>query len=79
MPWDSTTQTARYNPLEKLPVLIDTEAKDDDPEGEGEGEAVYESHFILDWVEYKFTPPRYVGLTPDTREGELFAKKVQGP
>lgn len=33
VPWDSTTKTPEYNPLEKLPVLIpDT------------GKAVYESH-----------------------------------
>ncbi|KAK5198316.1 hypothetical protein LTR92_002561 [Exophiala xenobiotica] len=74
VPWDSTTQTPQYNPLEKLPVLIDTEAGKD---SEDEGEAVYESHFILDWIEYNFAPPRYVSLTPDTKEGELFAKKVQ--
>lgn len=35
VPWDSTTQTPRYNPLEKLPVLI----LDD-------GKSVYESHYI---------------------------------
>lgn len=72
MPWDSTTQTPQYNPLEKLPVLIDPKAKDP------EDQAVYESHFILDWIEYKYQPPQHVHLTPTTKEGELFAKKVQG-
>ena len=72
VPWDSTTQTPQYNPLEKLPVLIDTEARTD------EDRSVYESHFILDWVEHKYPPPKYVSLTPDTKEGELFAKKIQG-
>ena len=72
VPWDSTTQTPGYNPLEKLPVLIDTEAKDT------EDGAVYESHFILDWIEYRFASPQYVSLMPDSKEGELFAKKVQG-
>ncbi|KAK4943485.1 hypothetical protein LTR10_016976 [Elasticomyces elasticus] len=71
VPWDKTTQTPQYNPLEKLPVLIDTETKDP------EDDAVYESHFILDWIEYKYRPPQYVSLTPNTRDGELFAKKVQ--
>ncbi|KAI1620605.1 glutathione S-transferase domain-containing protein [Exophiala viscosa] len=71
VPWDKTTQTPQYNPLEKLPVLIDTEAKDP------EDGSVYESHFILDWIEYKYRAPEYVSLTPDTRDGELFAKKVQ--
>jgi glutathione S-transferase len=72
VPWDSTTQTPQYNPLEKLPVLIDTEAQDT------EDGAVYESHFILDWIEYKYPPPEYVSLTPKTKAGDLFAKKVQG-
>jgi glutathione S-transferase len=40
VPWDSTTETPQYNPLEKLPVLI---GKD--------GKAVYESHYILEWLE----------------------------
>ncbi|KAJ9603445.1 hypothetical protein H2200_012223 [Cladophialophora chaetospira] len=71
VPWDRTTQTPQYNPLEKLPVLIDTEAQTD------EDRSVYESHFILDWVEHKFPPPEYVSLTPDTKGDELFAKKVQ--
>lgn len=69
MPWDNTTQTPQHNPLEKLPVLFDTEDLDN---------AVYESHFILDWIEYKFPPPDYLALIPESRENELFAKKVQG-
>ena len=36
VPWDSTTQTPRHNPLEKLPVLILYD-----------GSSVYESRFIL--------------------------------
>ena len=72
VPWDSTTQTPQYNPLEKLPVLIDTEAQND------EDKSVYESHFILDYIEHRFPPPKYVSLAPHTKEGELFAKKVQG-
>jgi len=71
VPWDSTTKTPEFNPLEKLPVLIDSEA------GNTEDSAVYESHFILDWIEYKFGLPQYTSLTPNTKEGELFAKKVQ--
>lgn len=69
VPWDNTTQTPQHNPLEKLPVLFDTEDLDN---------AVYESHFILDWIEYKYPPPEYLGLIPETKENELFAKKVQG-
>lgn len=42
VPWDSTTQTPRYNPLEKLPVLV--------TEG---GEGIYESSYIMQWLELK--------------------------
>ena len=40
VPWDSTTQTPRHNPLEKLPVLL--------LEGGG---SVYESSYILEYLE----------------------------
>jgi glutathione S-transferase len=63
VPWDSTTKTKDYNPLEKLPVLI----PDD-------GEAVYESSFILEWIEAKYpNPPMF----PPTKEKELLAKQIQ--
>jgi glutathione S-transferase len=38
VPWDGTTKTPQYNPLEKLPVLI----------------LVYESSFILEYLEAKY-------------------------
>ena len=62
VPWNSTTATPRYNPLEKLPVLI--------PE---HGAAVYESSYILDWLELKFpaTP-----LLPPGVDGILAAKQL---
>lgn len=49
VPWDHTTTVPQHNPLEKLPVLI----CDD-------GSSVYESSYILEWLEAKFpTPPIY--------------------
>ena len=64
VPWDKTTQTPQYNPLEKLPVLIDSAT----------GKAVYESHFILDWIETKHpTPP----MLPADVDDRLFAKQVE--
>lgn len=63
VPWDSTTATPQYNPLEKLPVLI----LDD-------GSAVYESHYILDWLETKFPEKP---ILPRGVEEKLFAKKVE--
>ena len=62
VPWNSTTATPRYNPLEKLPVLIPDE-----------GEAVYESSYILDWLELKY--PQTPLLPPDV-DGILAAKKL---
>jgi glutathione S-transferase len=63
VPWDSTTETPAYNPLEKLPVLVL-------PDGRG----IYESRYILEWLEAKHpTPPL---LPPDT-EGRLAARQVE--
>ena len=42
VPWDSTTSTPRYNPLEKLPILILED-----------GSSVYESSLILQYLEWK--------------------------
>ena len=66
VPWDSTTNTPQHNPLEKLPVLIPNE-----------GKPVYESHFILEWLEAKYPPPRYYGIHPRTQDDLLFAKQVE--
>ncbi|KAK5111026.1 hypothetical protein LTR62_005401 [Meristemomyces frigidus] len=63
VPWDSTTATPQYNPLEKLPVLI----LDD-------GTAIYESHFILEWLETKYPEP---SILPKDVNGRLFAKQVE--
>ena len=63
VPWNSTTATPRYNPLEKLPVLI----LDD-------GRSVYESRYILEWIEAKHpTPP----MLPDDLDERLFARQVE--
>lgn len=65
VPWDSTTATPTYNPLEKLPVLI----LDD-------GTAVYESHFILEWIEAKY--PDHPLLPPvDNVDERLLAKQIE--
>jgi len=66
VPWDSTTETPQWNPLEKLPVLI----SDDDKI------AVYESHYILEWLEAKFA--RVPLLPPlDEIDTRLFAKQIE--
>jgi glutathione S-transferase len=63
VPWDDTTKTPQYNPLEKLPVLI----PDSDP-------AVYESHFILEWLEAHYPSP---AMFPAEKTDELLAKQIQ--
>ncbi|KAK3638269.1 hypothetical protein LTR56_005525 [Elasticomyces elasticus] len=63
VPWDQTTVTPQYNPLEKLPVLI----LDDKT-------AIYESHYILEWLEAKYPKP---ALLPPDIDDRLFAKKVE--
>jgi glutathione S-transferase len=62
VPWNSTTATPQYNPLEKLPVLILED-----------GTGVYESSYILDWLELKFpeTP-----MLPKDVDGILQARKL---
>jgi len=63
VPWNSTTATPRYNPLEKLPVLIT-----------GTGEGIYESRYILEWLEVKHPAPR---LLPDDPDQILLARKLE--
>jgi glutathione S-transferase len=63
VPWDSTTRTPQYNPLEKLPVLIFQD-----------GSSVYESRYILEVIEARWPEPR---LLPDDTEGVLAARKVE--
>jgi glutathione S-transferase len=61
VPWDSTTTVPRYNPLEKLPVLL----PDD-------GRSVYDSSHILEWLDAKFPDPP---LLPATADDRLEAKR----
>lgn len=63
VPWDSGTQTPKYNPLEKLPVLV-TEA----------GEGIYESSYILQWLELKYPE---IPLLPHGIDDILLARKLE--
>jgi glutathione S-transferase len=63
VPWGDQTCTPNFNPLEQLPILIDDQ-----------GETVYDSNYILEWLETRFpTPP----LLPCDAEPRLAAKKRQ--
>jgi glutathione S-transferase len=63
VPWNADTATPRYNPLEKLPVLV----LDD-------GTSVYESRFILEWLEVKHPRP---ALFPEDPDELLAAKRLE--
>jgi glutathione S-transferase len=61
IPWHADTETPQFNPLEKLPVLIPDQ-----------GEPVYESSYILDWLEQRYpTPP----MLPTDGEAKLEVKR----
>lgn len=96
VPWESTTQTPRYNPLEKLPVLLVTSSAEsngatanghsngdlDDSSsfrGEKVEKAVYESSFILEWIEEKYpTEPKLYPSGSDEKsiDERLLAKQI---
>lgn len=63
VPWNRTTSTPKYNPLEKLPVLI-----------REDGHSVYESRFILEYLELKHPSPR---LLPDEVDDILAARRLE--
>ena len=63
VPWNDTTSTPKFNPLEKLPVLILED-----------GSSVYESNYILQYLELKYpTPP----MLPADVDGMLAARKLE--
>lgn len=72
VPWNSTTQTPQYNPLEKLPVLIIPKHNDDDDDAKDD--AVYESRYILEYLELKY--PDHPLVSKDVDE-YLLAKKIE--
>ena len=63
VPWNSTTATPQYNPLEKLPVLIFED-----------GSSVYESRYILEVIEARWPEPP---LLPADSWERLAARKVE--
>lgn len=63
VPWDNTTSTPRYNPLEKLPILLLFD-----------GSSIYESSYILQYLELKHPE---VALLPKDIDGILAARKLE--
>ena len=63
VPWHADTATPAYNPLEKLPVLITAD-----------GTGIYESRFILEWLEVMHPEPP---LLPQDPVAALAARQVE--
>ena len=63
VPWDRTTITPRHNPLEKLPILLLPD-----------GSSVYESSYILQYLELKHPQ---VPLVSRDADGYLTARKLE--
>lgn len=63
VPWADTTCTPDYSPFEQLPILI----LDD-------GETVYDSSFLLEWLDYHRPEP---ALIPAHPEEAIAARKLQ--
>lgn len=70
VPWNSTTKTKDFNPLEKLPVLITKQ-------NDGTESAVYESHYIMEWLEVKYPAPKYPAMLPNDPDLRLEAKEIE--
>lgn len=54
VPWNKNATAPQYNPLGKIPVLL---PPDEDP--------VYDSRFILDWLEIRYPLPPLLPSEPD--------------
>lgn len=63
MPWGESTIASQYNPLEQVPILL-----------ADHGEAIYESDFILEWLERRYPRP---SLLPPDDDGILDMKRLQ--
>lgn len=61
VPWNNDTSVPQYNPLEKLPVLLLED-----------GRAIYESAYILEWLERKYPSPP---LMPPETDAYLEARR----
>ena len=62
-PWNEGTQTPHYSPIEQLPILL--------TEKEG---PVYDSPYILEWLEVRHPSP---ALVPADADGRLETKRRQ--
>lgn len=63
LPWADAKETRRYSPLEQLPILLTDEE-----------EAIFDSSFILDWLEWTHPDP---ALLPQKLPERIEARRLQ--
>jgi glutathione S-transferase len=56
VPWGSETCTPEYSPLQQLPILLSPD-----------GETVYDSTYILEWLETRYPSPALLPVEADQR------------
>ena len=66
IPWHSTTETPKYNPLEKLPILIFDDGRP----------PIYESWYIQEYIVQKYRD-QGPALMPDGLDDQLFVRQIQ--
>ncbi|KAL9065775.1 MAG: hypothetical protein Q9161_008000 [Pseudevernia consocians] len=66
IPWESSTETPKYNPLEKLPILLFDDGR----------APIYESWYIQEYIVQKYAE-KGPKLMPDGVDESLKAKQIQ--
>ncbi|KAH8756863.1 glutathione S-transferase domain-containing protein [Hyaloscypha finlandica] len=66
IPWHSTTETPKYNPLEKLPILIFDDGR----------APIYESWYIQEYIVQKYRG-KGPDLMPDSLDDQLQVRQIQ--
>jgi glutathione S-transferase len=65
VPWVPSTIVGDYSPLQQLPILITDDGKN-----------VYDSSYILDWLEIHYPSPPLLATTPDERAHQLLIRML---
>ncbi len=63
IPWIASTIVPEYSPLQQLPILITDDGKN-----------IYDSSYILDWLEIRYPEPALLSTGADAREYELLLR-----
>jgi len=63
IPWIASTIVPQYSPLQQLPILITDDGKN-----------IYDSSYILDWLEIHYPTPPLLSADPAARAHELLLR-----